>query len=161
MPPTSSCRVLRTLRYISKVSDGRARLRFLQHVGISDPRTPTALQCGKPQERSSIREIPELESLPAQHDLLICSCFALSADEGVRVPRQEPPRQPRRLPPLLLKEGSFCSAITHSRFTIYIFSKTKRPSRPSCHHSEPPRPFEAQTARNVSNRTKRTGELRT
>ena len=47
------CRVLRTLRNIRNPSDGRARWRFLQHVGIYDPRTPTELQCGKPQKRSS------------------------------------------------------------------------------------------------------------
>ena len=74
MPPTSSCRVLRTLRDIPKASDGRASPTALrcgkppprsfvshigrarQHVGISGPRSPTALQCGKPPERSSVRE---------------------------------------------------------------------------------------------------------
>ena len=68
---------------------------------------------------------------------------------------REPPRQPKRLPPLLRKEGSFSSAIHHSPFTIYIFSKTERPARPSCHHSQTPAPFEAQTAQNDTFRTKR------
>ena len=57
------------------------------------------------------------------------AAFALSlwcSREGRNFRKREPPRQPRRLPPLLRKEGSFSSAIRHSPFTIHIFSKTKR-----------------------------------
>ncbi len=65
---------------------------------------------------------------------------------------REPPRQPRRLPPLLRKEGSFSPAVHHSPFTFFqrpngrfdrVVIIANRRAR-----------FEAQTAQNVSKCTK-------
>ena len=52
------------------------------------------------------------------------------------------------------EEGHSPSTTNHEQRTTATFVKHQRPARPSCHHSETTRPFEAQTAQIDTNRTK-------